>query len=199
MTTNSGLQVRRSLAQADRIVVKVGSGVLVDVRQRLDTERIGRLVDSMTRLLAEGRQLVLVTSGAVAAGAPVMGLTGSAKTIPQLQACAAVGQNLLMSVYERLFSRLGRHTAQVLLTRDDMHNRERYLNARNTLETLLGSGILPVVNENDTVAVNEIKFGDNDQLSAQVAVLVQADLLLVLSTVGGFMSSSKRGPRRMGD
>ena len=186
MVRNGGFEVRRSLARAGRIVVKVGSGVLVDPEQRLDTERIGRLAKSMSRFLEEGRQLVLVTSGAVAAGAPVMGLTGSAKTIPQLQACAAVGQNLLMSVYERLFSEHGRHTAQVLLTRDDMHNRERYLNARNALETLLASGILPVVNENDTVAVNEIKFGDNDHLSAQVAVLVQADLLLILSTVGGF-------------
>ncbi len=186
MGTSGGHGVRRSLAGAVRIVIKVGSGVLVDSDQRLDTNRIGRLVESMAQLLAEGRQLVLVTSGAVAAGAPVMGLTGSAKTIPQLQACAAVGQNLLMSVYERFFSRLGRHTAQILLTRDDMHNRERYLNSRNALETLLASGILPVVNENDTVAVNEIKFGDNDHLSAQVAVLVQADLLLILSTVGGF-------------
>ena len=184
---------RRSLARADRIVVKVGSGVLVDAQQRLDTERIRGLVESMACLLEEGRQLVLVTSGAVAAGAPVMGLTGSAKTIPQLQACAAVGQNLLMSVYERLFAERGRHTAQVLLTRYDMHNRERYLNARNALETLLASGILPVVNENDTVAVNEIKFGDNDQLSAQVAVLVQADLLLILSTVGGFYEQDHEG------
>ena len=193
MTTNRGLQVRSSLVRAGRIVVKVGSGVLVDAEQRLDRERIGRLAESMARLLEEGRQLVLVTSGAVAAGAPVMGLTGSAKTIPQLQACAAVGQNLLMSLYERLFSGRGRHTAQVLLTRDDMHNRERYLNARNTLETLLASGILPVVNENDTVAVNEIKFGDNDHLSAQVAVLVQADLLLILSTVGGFYEQDHDG------
>ena len=198
MIADSGLQIRRSLAQAGRIVVKVGSGVLVDAEQRLDTERIARLVKSVVRLLKEGRQLVLVSSGAVAAGAPIMGLTGSAKTIPQLQACAAVGQNLLMSVYERLFSRQGRHTGQVLLTRDDMHNRERYLNARNALETLLASGILPVVNENDTVAVNEIKFGDNDHLSAQVAVLVQADLLLILSTVGGFYEQTHEGAPEYG-
>ena len=115
-----------------------------------------------------------------------MGLTGSAKTIPQLQACAASVRTSSCPSTNDSSRGSGRHTAQILLTRDDMHNRERYLNSRNALETLLASGILPVVNENDTVAVNEIKFGDNDHLSAQVAVLVQADLLLILSTVGGF-------------
>ena len=129
-------------------------------------------------------QIILVTSGAVAAGAPAMGLVRAAKTIPQKQACAAVGQNLLMALYEQLFSQEGHHTAQILL--DDFRNRERYLNARNTLETLISAQILPIVNENDTVVVEEIKFGDNDNLSSQVAALVQADLLLILSTVEGF-------------
>ena len=185
---------RQNFSSARRIVVKVGSGVLVGETQELDGTRIGALVESLGRLLERGQQIVLVTSGAVAAGAPAMGLVGSAKTIPQKQACAAVGQNLLMALYEQLFSRLGHHTAQILLTQDDFRNRERYLNARNTLETLLSTKILPIVNENDTVVVKEIKFGDNDNLSAQVAALVQADLLLFLSTVDGFYEHRSSGP-----
>ena len=190
--------MRKSLATAGRIVVKVGSGVLVGADYCLDKERIGRLVGSLCRFLEEKRQLVLVTSGAVAAGAPVIDLSHSPKTIPQQQACAAIGQNLLMSLYERLFSRRNRHTAQILLTRDDMYDRERYINAKNTLETLLSAGIVPVINENDSVAVNELKFGDNDQLSAQVAALVQADLLLILSTVEGFFRQVEEGTPERG-
>ena len=190
--------MRKSLATAGRIVVKVGSGVLVGADYCLDKERIGRLVGSLCRCLEEKRQLVLVTSGAVAAGAPVIDLSHSPKTIPQQQACAAIGQNLLMSLYERLFSRRNRHTAQILLTRDDMYDRERYINAKNTLETLLSAGIVPVINENDSVAVNELKFGDNDQLSAQVAALVQADLLLILSTVEGFFRQVEEGTPERG-
>ena len=190
--------MRKSLATAGRIVVKVGSGVLVGADYCLDKERIGRLVGSLCRFLEEKRQLVLVTSGAVAAGAPVIDLSHSPKTIPQQQACAAIGQNLLMSLYERLFSRRNRHTAQILLTRDDMYDRERYINAKNTLETLLSAGIVPIINENDSVAVNELKFGDNDQLSAQVAALVQADLLLILSTVEGFFRQVEEGTPERG-
>ncbi len=182
----SNREFRQTLSSARRIVVKVGSGVLVGEAQELGRARIGRLVESLGQLLEKQRQIILVTSGAVAAGAPAMGLAGSAKTIPQKQACAAVGQNLLMALYEQLFSLQGHHTAQILLTQDDFRNRERYLNARNTLETLLSAQILPIVNENDTVVVEEIKFGDNDNLSSQVAALVQADLLLILSTVEGF-------------
>ncbi len=182
----SNREFRQTLSSARRIVVKVGSGVLADEAQELDRARIGRLVESLVRLLEKQYQVILVTSGAVAAGAPAMGLIRSPKTIPQKQACAAVGQNLLMALYEQLFSLRGHHTAQILLTQDDFRNRERYLNARNTLETLLSTRILPIVNENDTVVVEEIKFGDNDNLSSQVAALVQADLLLILSTVEGF-------------
>ncbi len=189
----SNREFSQTLSSARRIVVKVGSGVLVGDSQELDRTRIGRLAESLGRLREKRYQIILVTSGAVAAGAPAMGLVGSAKTIPQKQACAAVGQNLLMAVYEQLFSLQGHHTAQILLTQDDFRNRERYLNARNTLETLLSAGILPIVNENDTVVVEEIKFGDNDNLSSQVAALVQADLLLILSTVEGFYEPSAAG------
>ena len=178
--------VRQTITGARRIVVKVGSGILVNEDHHLDEERIGTLVEDLAHLLANQVQLVLVSSGAVAAGAPIMGLEKQDKTIPQKQACAALGQSRLMALYERLFSRHGYHTAQILLTQDDVRDRERYLNAKNTFEVLLSAGILPVVNENDTVVVEEIKFGDNDNLSAQVAALVQADLLVILSSIGGF-------------
>ena len=178
-------QVRKSLAKARRIVVKVGSGVLVNQNHHLDTERVGDLVESLGHLLETRNQVVLVSSGAIAAGAPVMGLEKRALSIPQKQACAALGQSRLMALYERVFAAHGHHTAQILLTQDDVRNRERYLNAKNTIETLLSAGILPIVNENDTVAVQEIKFGDNDNLSTQVAALVQADLLLLLSAIDG--------------
>lgn len=177
---------RQIITGARRIVVKIGSGILVNEDHHLDEERIGTLVEDLAQLLANKVQLVLVSSGAVAAGAPIMGLEKQDKTIPQKQACAALGQSRLMALYERLFSRHGYHTAQILLTQDDVRNRERYLNAKNTFEALLSAGILPVVNENDTVVVEEIKFGDNDNLSAQVAALVQADLLVILSSIGGF-------------
>ena len=177
---------RQTITGARRIVVKIGSGILVNEDHHLDEERIGTLVEDLAHLLANKVQLVLVSSGAVAAGAPIMGLEKQDKTIPQKQACAALGQSRLMALYERLFSRHGFHTAQILLTQDDVRNRERYLNAKNTFEALLSAGILPVVNENDTVVVEEIKFGDNDNLSAQVAALVQADLLVILSSIGGF-------------
>ena len=177
---------RRTLSKARRLVVKVGSGVLVNQDHQLDDGHIRTLVEGLSDLLKSKIQVVLVSSGAIAAGAPVMGLVNRARSIPQKQACAAVGQTRLMALYERLFSEQEHHTAQILLTQDDVRNRERYLNAKNTFETLLLAGILPIVNENDTVVVEEIKFGDNDSLSAQVAALVQADLLLMLSSVSGF-------------
>ena len=186
---------RQDLVQARRIVIKVGSGVLVNGENQLDEERIGGLTQSLAGLMEQKKQVLLVSSGAVAAGAPVMNLERRARTIPQKQACAAVGQSRLMALYERLMAGHQQHTAQVLLTQDDVRNRERYLNAKNTLETLLSAGILPIVNENDTVVVEEIKFGDNDNLSAQVAALVQADLLLMLSSVEGFYDQGMESPQ----
>jgi glutamate 5-kinase len=181
---------RQRLTRTQRLVVKFGSGMLVASDHRLDEHRMESLVRSLVNLLDRGIKIVIVTSGAVAAGAPILGLARKAKTIPQKQACAAIGQSLLMAVYERLFSERGHHTAQILLTQDDVRHRQRYLNAKNTLETLLSEGIVPIVNENDTVVVEEIKFGDNDQLSAQVAALVGADLLLLLSTVAGLFEKN---------
>lgn len=187
---------RTKLAKARRVVVKVGSGVLTGTDQKLNRERVHSLVRGLVWLRQRGTQVILVTSGAVATGAPVMGLAGRAKTIPQKQACAAVGQVLLMAHYEQMLSEHGHHSAQILLTQEDVRNRERYLNARNTFETLLASDLIPIVNENDTVAVSEIKFGDNDNLSAEVAALVRADLLLVLSTVDGLYESFGTGESR---
>lgn len=185
--------LRKSFAKARRIVVKVGSGVLVNSNHHLDTSRIGALAESLSSLLKKKIQVVLVSSGAIAAGAPVIRLENRPRSIPQKQACAAVGQSRLMALYESIFSGHGHHSGQILLTQEDVLNRERYLNAKNTFETLLSAGILPIVNENDTVAVEEIKFGDNDNLSAQVAALVQADLLLILSSVAGFFEMGPDG------
>lgn len=177
---------RAFLDQTRRIVVKVGSGVLVNKDYQLDDVRVGVLVQSLSALLDNDIQVVLVTSGAVAAGMPIIGLERQPNTIPEKQACAAVGQTRLMALYEKSFSDQGHHTAQILLTQDDVANRERYLNAKNAFDTLFSAGIIPIVNENDTVVVEEIKFGDNDNLSAQVAAMVRADLLLMLSSVEGF-------------
>jgi glutamate 5-kinase len=187
------LQHRSRLCKARRVVVKVGSGVLTGADQTLNRGRISSLVDGLSSLLDRAVQTVLVTSGAVATGAPVMGLAGRPKSIPQKQACAAVGQTLLMALYEELFSARGHHSAQILLTQEDVRSRERYLNARNTFETLLCAGVVPIVNENDSVAVKEIKFGDNDNLSAEVAALVSADALLILSTVDGLYEKFEPG------
>jgi glutamate 5-kinase len=186
---------RARLAKSRRVVVKVGSGVLTGSDQRLNRGRVSSLVEGLTSLLERAVQTVLVTSGAVATGAPVIGLAGRAKSIPQKQACAAIGQTLLMALYEEFFSQNGRHSAQILLTQDDVRSRERYLNARNTFETLLSAGVVPIVNENDSVAVSEIKFGDNDNLSAEVAALVGADLLLILSTADGLYEKFEPGQR----
>ncbi|MGH7770381.1 MAG: glutamate 5-kinase, partial [Candidatus Binatia bacterium] len=140
-----------------------------------------------------GKELIIVSSGAVASGMTRLGLKEKPKTIPQKQALAAVGQIKLMALYEKYFSRFDKNVAQVLLTHEDLANRRRYINAKHTLLTLLDLSIIPVVNENDTVAVEEMKFGDNDHLSALVATLLEADLLVILSDVAGVYD---RDPRR---
>lgn len=151
-----------------------------------------KLVREMADLHNEGRELLLVTSGAVGAGMGRLGWKTRPKTIPEKQACAAVGQGLLLQVYENFFSQYGITVGQVLLTRDDFADRRRFLNARNTLLTLLRLGILPIINENDTVAVDEIRFGDNDTLSALVTNLIDAEMLLILSDVDGLYTADPR-------
>jgi glutamate 5-kinase len=172
------------LAHVRRAVIKVGSGVISGV-DGLDTAMIDAVAAGVRGLRQQGYEVVLVSSGAVAAGKGTLGITGRPPTIPLKQAAAAIGQSRLMRAYKEAFLPRDVNVAQVLLTRDDLANRRRYLNARNTLMTLLEYGVLPIINENDTVVVDEIRFGDNDNLSSLVTTLVEANLLLILSDVDG--------------
>ncbi len=183
---------RRLLHKARRLVVKVGSGLIAAPGAGLDAERIGQLADDLARVVAAGKEAVLVSSGAIASGMARLGLSERPRSIPEKQAAAAVGQSALMWHYEQAFARHGLKVAQVLLTQEDISHRARYLNARNTLLTLLDFGVLPIVNENDTVAVEEIKVGDNDNLSALVAHLIDADLLVLLTDVDGLYTGDPR-------
>jgi glutamate 5-kinase len=167
-----------------RVVIKIGSGVISN-QHGLDLAMIEALSRDVKDLLRRGVDVVLVSSGAVAAGKADLGIVGRPRTIPLKQAAAAIGQSRLMRAYKDAFRPLGQTMAQILLTRDDLANRRRYLNARNTLMTLLDHGVTPVINENDTVVVDEIRFGDNDNLSAMVTNLVEANLLVILSDVDG--------------
>jgi len=180
------------LSNARRLVVKVGTGLLTDDAHRLAPERIAGLAAQVAALRAEKRQVLLVSSGAIAAGMAELGLRARPKQIHELQAAAAIGQGKLMARYDDAFGRHGISVAQVLLTHDDLKSRERHLNARNTLETLLNRSIVPIINENDTVAVDEIKFGDNDRLGALTATLIDADLLIILSHVEGLLDTGKK-------
>jgi glutamate 5-kinase len=172
--------------------VKVGSSALVDAAGRIAPRRLGKIAGEVA---AAGRQCVLVSSGAIAAGLGPLGLTRRPRDMATLQAAAAVGQVHLAESYARVFARRGLVAAQVLLTQDDVIRRRHYVNARQTLERLLRAGVVPVVNENDTVATDEIRFGDNDRLAAMVAVMTGADLLVLLSDVDGIYD---RDPRKGG-
>jgi glutamate 5-kinase len=176
------------LGHARRVVIKIGTGLLTDAQNRLAHDRIEQLAGQLAALHQEKRQLIVVTSGAIGAGMAELGLKQRPKRLDELQAAAAIGQSKLMSVYDAVFGKFDIHVAQVLLTHDDLKNRTRHLNARNTLETLLKRGVVPIINENDTVAVDEIRFGDNDRLAALTATLIDADLLVILSHVEGLLS-----------
>lgn len=182
---------RRIIPGVRRIVVKLGSSV-VTTPTGVFRERIGRLTAQMARLHRDGLELVVVTSGARAAGLSRLGLSGIPKSIPEQQAAAAIGQIRLMALYEQLFADMSLHVGQVLLTAADLGDRGRYLNAKHTMDHLLAHGVIPIVNENDSVAVEELKFGDNDRLSALVAGLVGADLLVLLTDVQGVYASDPR-------
>jgi glutamate 5-kinase len=181
---------KRLFADVKSVVVKVGSNVLTTGGRGLDTHAIGRLADEVHALRERGCEVVLVSSGAIAAGLSLLGIERRPHTLPELQATAAVGQSRLMAVYDQCFSRHGFRAAQVLLTYADLEDRTRYLNIRNTLRSLLRFGAVPVINENDTVAVDEIRFGDNDSLSSFVAHLLPADLLVLLSVVDGLLDKA---------
>lgn len=173
------------LKNVSRLVVKMGTGVLTDSRKQPDLAQLEQLVAQMAEQRRAGREVVLVTSGAVGAGMGALGFSKRPTELAELQACAAIGQSRLMATYEKLFAVHGLSVAQVLLTHDDLQHHERHLNARNTLVTLLAHGVIPIINENDAISFTELKFGDNDKLSALVACLLPADLLVILTTVDG--------------
>jgi len=172
-----------------RIVIKIGSRVLASSTRGLNTQRIRRITKEIASLRQEGYEVVVVSSGAIVAGMKELGLSNKPKGIPLKQAAAAIGQSKLIQMYERNFSKFGIKAAQILLTRDDITDRRRFLNARNTLLTLLSYGVVPVINENDTVAIDEIKFGDNDLLSGLVTNVIDADLLIILSDIEGLFTA----------
>ncbi len=180
------------LAHVRRVVIKIGSGVISNA-EGLENAQVAAISTDICHLLDRGLEVVLVSSGAVSAGKGQLGILGRPQTIPQKQAAAAIGQTRIIHEYKETFQAQKYNVAQVLLTRDDLSNRRRYLNARNTVMTLLEYGVTPIVNENDTVVVEEIRFGDNDNLSALVTNLVDADLLIILSDVDGFFDADPVG------
>jgi glutamate 5-kinase len=186
---------RQILRRVRRVVVKIGSQILSS-SSGIEESRLRALVRDLAALHDQKKEVVVVSSGAVAAGMTRLGRRERPKTIPEKQALAAVGQIKLMALYERYFSKFDKSVAQVLLTHADLANRQRYINAKHTFQMLLESSIVPIVNENDTVAVEEMKFGDNDHLSALVATLLNADLLVILSDVEGVYD---RDPRIFND
>ena len=176
---------RKFLKPLKRIVVKVGSSVIATYKMQPRTTHLGSLVEQISRLHGEKVEVVLVSSGAIVLGMGELGETTRPKELSGLQALAAIGQTVLMRTYSELFKKYKAKCAQVLLTWDDFNDRTRYNNARNTLQAILDRGVIPIINENDTIATDEIKFGDNDRLSVLVAGLMRADLLVVLSDVEG--------------
>jgi glutamate 5-kinase len=186
---------KQILRRVRRVVVKIGSQI-ISSGGGIEEARLRALVERLAWLHDQKKEIVIVSSGAVAAGMSRLGWKERPKTIPEKQALAAVGQIKLMALYERYFSKFKKSVAQVLLTHEDLANRQRYINAKHTFQMLLESSIIPIVNENDTVAVEEMKFGDNDHLSALAATLLAADLLVILSDVEGVYD---RDPRIYGD
>ncbi len=175
-----------------RLVIKIGSNILAPANRGLNTKRLHNIAEDISDVINRGNQVVIVSSGAVAAGLTKLGLKGKPRDIKLQQAAAAIGQSSLMWAYEQSFAHFNKKVAQVLLTRDDITNRLRYINAKNTLFTLMDYEVIPLINENDPVAVDEIKFGDNDMLAALTAGLVEADMLVILSDVDGLYSGDPK-------
>jgi glutamate 5-kinase len=180
------------VSRAHTVVIKVGTNVLADPAGQLDRGRIRSLADQLHRIRSAGRKVVLVSSGAIGAGVGKLGLGKRPADLPHLQACAAVGQSALMQLYQESLAPFAIHTAQILLTAGDFDSRARYLNVRNTILTLFEYNALPIINENDTVSVAEIKFGDNDHLAAMVTNLLRAPLLVLLTNVDGLYADDPR-------
>jgi len=187
---------REALKEARRIVVKAGSKVVIQRNGRPDSRRISKLVEEMSSFRNAGGEVAFVSSGAIGAGLHALGMKQRPKSMPDLQMAAAVGQTRLMSLYDRLFAEHHCHIGQVLLTHDALKDRKRHLNARNALMNLIQHRIVPIINENDTVSTEEIKFGDNDVLAALVSILIDADALILLSTIDGLREPAKNGKTR---
>lgn len=192
------IELRKELSKAKRVVVKVGTSTLTYENGRINFTRIDKLVRVLSDLANQEKEVVLVTSGAIGVGVSKLKLQSKPKTVREKQAVAAVGQLELMHIYDKFFSEYGHVVAQILLTRDIVENHDAREHVINTFETLIEKGIIPIVNENDSVAVDEIEsgvnrvFGDNDTLSAMVGELVKADLLIILSDINGFYDSDPR-------
>ncbi|MEW6215394.1 MAG: glutamate 5-kinase [Nitrospirota bacterium] len=186
------MKKKAEIKRLKRLVVKIGSNILADKKEGLDTKRISSIACDIAELHNTGYDVVLVSSGAIAAGMRKLGLKEKPRDIKLKQATAAVGQSSLMWAYERSFGEQGKKVAQVLLTRDDFSGRRRYINSKNTLTTLLSYGVIPIINENDTVATDEIKFGDNDHLASLVASLIEAEKLIILSDVDGLYTEDPK-------
>lgn len=182
----------QSQKKYERIVIKIGSSLFHSDSDRLDANLISGFTSQIASLIRDGKEVIVVSSGAIALGMSILKLEKRPKELSFLQAAAAIGQHELMSAYRRFLKEESLNCAQLLLTWDDFSNRTRYLNAKNTINTLLKLKCLPIINENDTVSTEEIKFGDNDRLSALVAILVGADILIMLSDVDGLMDSEKK-------
>src|SRR5579862_6266932 len=180
------------LGRVNRVAVKLGTGMLTDAQNRLSLPQIEDIVAQLAALHKAKKQVIVVSSGAIGAGMAELGLKKRPKRLDELQAAAAIGQSKLMAVYDEMFGKHGITVAQVLLTHDDLKNRARHLNAHNTLATLLAHNAVPIINENDTVSVDEIKFGDNDRLGALAATLIDVDLLIILSHVEGLLDGENR-------
>jgi glutamate 5-kinase len=181
-------RVKNIFDSCNKIVIKIGTNLLADKEKGINLERIENIVRNVSHIQSLGKHVVIVSSGAIGAGVAALNLKKRPKSIPEKQAAAAIGQPLLMEAYENAFRKERCNIAQVLLTKDDFISRPRYLNARNTFSVLFEKGVVPIINENDTVAVEEIKLGDNDNLSSMVANLVEADLLIILSDVDGLFT-----------
>lgn len=181
---------RETLKKAKRIVIKVGTSTITYANGKRNFSQIDRLAREISDLQNQGKEMILVTSGAVAVGVDRMGLPGKPKTIPGKQAAAAVGQGVLMHTYEKFFADYGQIVAQVLITKTEAIDRHRYTNTRNTFMELMRQRVIPIVNENDVVALDELKIGDNDNMSALVAGIVDADLVIILSDVDGLYTAN---------
>lgn len=181
---------RKALKKAKRIVIKVGTSTITYANGKRNFSQIDRLAREISDLQNQGKEMILVTSGAVAVGVDRMGLPGKPKTIPGKQAAAAVGQGVLMHTYEKFFADYGQIVAQVLITKTEAIDRHRYTNTRNTFMELMRQRVIPIVNENDVVALDELKIGDNDNMSALVAGIVDADLVIILSDVDGLYTAN---------